>query len=499
MDRITAIKKLKHDPELFFRKQCNLVSKSGVESKFQLNETQLIIHKEANKQLKKTGKVRLVILKGRQQGCTTYIRMRFLHKVMYNKGMKSRIMTHTHDASKALFLLIRQCYDDVHGGLKPIATKNNESILEFGSIRSGMSIATAGAKGTGRSSTLQLFHASECAFWDNASDHTRGMMQALSGEDNSEAFLESTANGMTGDAEEFYNKFMGGWKEQDGEFKSLFIPWFTNAEYKRELPKGFKLQTYTNWCEKEYKEKYKLTNQQIYWARQKINTDFNKRYEMFCIEYPANPEEAFEGTGELSFIESSIVAEARKRQPKGYGEKTIGIDVGGDEHAKDPDRSVIALKHGNDFKILFEKKGISRNDLLLESAQRIKDYNPQRIRIDITGIGHNMDVDLISLCHARGIPIADCQGVNFGESASDSEQFTNVRAEMWHYLREALIIGSCDDSADLQKDLTALSYKRDKMRRLQMESKKNLSLSPDLGDAMALTCHQSGSFFVGAV
>jgi len=496
MDRFEAIRLLKGDPLRFFKSQAKIISKAGHQSNFILNETQLIIHQAAEQQLKDTGKVRLVILKGRQQGCTTYIRMRFSHKVMYNKGIKSRIMTHTHDASKALFQLIRQCYDDVHPKLKPTATKNNESILEFGGIRSGMSIATAGAKGTGRSATLQLFHGSEVAFYDNAADHTRGMMQALSGENGSECFLESTANGMTGDAEEFYNKFMGGWESSDGEFRSLFIPWFTNAEYQKELPADFELKQYTNWCEKDYKEKYNLTDSQVYWARQKINTDFNKRFDMFCIEYPANPYEAFEGTGELSFIENSIVINARNAGFKGIGDIVLGVDVGGDEYAKDPDRSVIALRQGNDFKILFEKKGISRDSLLNTICDFIKQYKPQKVKIDVTGIGYNMDRDLVTLCAVRGVPIADCTGVNFGADAVDYTRFANTRAEMYHHLREALILGSCDDNADLQKDITALGYKRDKNRRLQMEAKKNLTKSPDLADAMALCCEQSGDFYV---
>jgi hypothetical protein len=498
MDRITAIKTLRKDPIKFFSKQCKLVSKVGEESFFKLNETQQIIHDKAAEQLKRDGKVRIVILKGRQQGCTTYIRMRFLHKVMYNKGLKARIMVHLHDAGKDLFSLVRQCYDGVHEQLRPLDTKNNESILEFEHIKSRISIATAGSKGSGRSATLQLFHGSEVAFWDNAQDHTRGMMQALSSGDGSECFLESTANGMTGDAEEFYNKFMGG-LDGDGDFESLFIPWFTNSEYQSALPNDFELITHSSWCEREYKEKYNLTDNQVLWARKKINTDFNKRYDMFCIEYPATPEEAFEGTGELSFIENKVVIEARRREFQGKGEITIGVDVGGDEHAKDPDRTVIAMRQGKDFKILFEKKGISRSDLLNKLAEVILEINPQRIRIDVTGIGHNIDVDLITLCNMRSIPIADCQGVNFGSNAIDSVQFVNIRAEMYYYLRENLIVGSCDDSADLQKDLTALGYKRDKTRRLQMEPKKNLSSSPDLADAMALCCHKSQAFFSGVI
>jgi hypothetical protein len=97
----------------------------------------------------------------------------------------------------------------------------------------------------------------------------------------------------------------------------------------------------------------------------------------------------------------------------------------------------------------------------------------------------------------RNIPISQVRGVNFGSNAIDSQQFADCKAEMYHHLREALIVGSCDDSAELQKDLLATGYTRDKIRRLRMESKKNLSKSPDLADAMAMCCYQTGTYFTG--
>lgn len=494
--REDAIRFFKHNPLSFYNKQCKIISKSGGVLSFTPNETQLIIHQEAEKQLSETGKVRLIILKGRQQGCTTYIRMRFLHKILYTIGHKALIMVHLHDAGKNIFSQIRQCYDSINWRFKPQFTKNNESVLSFDNIQSQFSFATAGSKGTGRSATLQLFHASEVAFWDNASEHTRGMMQSLSSENGSECFMESTANGMTGDAEEFYIKFMNG-LDAGSDFKSLFIPWFTNAEYQIKLPNDFSLKTYDSWCEKEYKRNYNLTNEQVYWARKKIITDFNNRYEMFCIEYPANPQEAFEGTGENSFIESRIVVDARRRAKVGIGSVVMGVDVGGDEFGKNPDRSVICLRIGNDFKIVFQKKGISRDDLMQKICDLIKEFKPQKTFIDITGIGYNLDRDLVHLCNIRNIPVAQVTGVNFGSNAIDSIQFADCKAEMYHHLREALIVGSCDDSAELQKDLLATGYNRDNMRRLKMQSKKNLTQSPDLADAMALCCYQQPIFYSG--
>jgi len=91
--------------------------------------------------------------------------------------------------------------------------------------------------------------------------------------------------------------------------------------------------------------------------------------------------------------------------------------------------------------------------------------------------------------------------VDFGSGASDSNRFVNQRAEMYHHLRETLLIGSCDDSAMIQKELTSLRKKPQVtgLTRVQLMPKKDLTESPDRADAMALCCHQSKRQFIGLI
>jgi len=217
-----------------------------------------------------------------------------------------------------------------------------------------------------------------------------------------------------------------------------------------------------------------------------------KRYDHIWLGEP-------DGSGEEAFIDAHIVAEARKREFQGIGVKTLGIDIGGDADAKNPDRTVWALRMGNDIKIVKNVKGINRDAILQRTADIIEQERPERVRIDITGIGHNIDRDLITLCNMRRIPVADVVGVNFGSAAMNSEKFVNVRIEMYNELRELLKIGSCDDSPEVQKDLTALALKYDKVGRWQLQSKKDIDFSPDNADAMALCCHKSQAFFSGVI
>ena len=74
--------------------------------------------------------------------------------------------------------------------------EHNSKELIFGVLDSGYKLGTAENKSAGRSSTIQLFHGSEVAFWPNAAEHAKGIMQAIPDAFNTEAILESTANGV---------------------------------------------------------------------------------------------------------------------------------------------------------------------------------------------------------------------------------------------------------------------------------------------------------------
>ena len=50
-------------------------------------------------QRRRTGKVRIVVLKGRQQGCSTYTEGRFYWLVSNRKGLRAYILTHEADAT----------------------------------------------------------------------------------------------------------------------------------------------------------------------------------------------------------------------------------------------------------------------------------------------------------------------------------------------------------------------------------------------------------------
>ncbi len=122
-------------------------------------------------------------------------------------------------------------------------------------------------------------------------------------------------------------------------------------------------------------------------------------------------------------------------------------------------------------------------------AKEIDRLNPQMTFIDVTGLGAGI-YDRLKERGYRHIVTA----VNFGSKARDDDRYANKRAEMWGRMAEWLADpGGANilDSDELQSDLCAPGYGFDSNSRLLLERKedirKRLGLSPDLGDALALT------------
>ena len=113
---------------------------------FKLNSAQEYIHEQIEKQRKETGKVRALILKGRQQGASTYVEGRFINKTTHNKGVRAFILTHDGESTDALFEMTKRYYEYLPEFVKPVIEKSNAKELKFSALDSGYKIGTAGKR-----------------------------------------------------------------------------------------------------------------------------------------------------------------------------------------------------------------------------------------------------------------------------------------------------------------------------------------------------------------
>lgn len=462
-------------------------TKSGKVKPFDLNKAQHYLHDRLQNQLKKTGRVRAIILKGRQQGCSTYIQGRFFHKVVTTQGKKAFILTHEAEATKNLFDMAKRFYDLLPDGLVPKYDKSSAKELNFNTLNSGYSVGTAGNRSTGRSQTVQLMHASEVAYYQHAEDHAKGILQAVSNEDETEIIMESTANGI---GNYFYNIWCSA-VSGDSDFQAIFIPWYWQDEYKDTLREG---ETVCTDEEQELLERHAqdgLTIEHLYWRRRKLkdfSNDHETAVELFNVEYPFTALDAFRNPVADRFINTKPVLKARKNVVESQSPLVIGVDV---------------ARYGSDSTAIVRRRGrlvydIEKHNNLntMQTAgliRRIIDSeNPSRVFVDTIGVGAGV---YDRLCEAGYMNV---EAVDASRRADDFERFRNTRAELWYEMREWLSQEAgvqLPDSDELQGDLTSLGYHYDSSGKLVIESKEDLikrgMKSPDVADALALT------FFMG--
>lgn len=453
--------------------------KNGGLVPFKLNKAQRHIHEVAERQLRERGYVRIITVKGRQQGLSTYIEGRLMWKVSHRFGVRAYILTHEQEATSNLFEMAERYYQNLPSAVKPVAGAANAKELYFSGLDSGYKVGTAGNRGAGRSQTLQYFHGSEVAFWPHAQEHAAGALQAVpkgSMAQGTEVWLESTANGVGN----FFHKQWQLAVSGQSDFEAVFIPWFWEPGYSMSVPDGFVMDDE----ERAYAEAHDLLPCQMVWRRAKI-AELDGDIELFKQEYPATADEAFRAETDAAFVPGPLVAKARKAvDVEPFGPRILGVDVArfGD------DRTAICMRQGRVIPWVKAYSNLDLMDVTGRVVQAIKEYHPQRVFVDATGLGSGVVDRLKELGYGRMVV-----GVQAAGKPINQERYLNKRAEMWGEMREWLKDDPCqipDDDA-LAGDLCSLSYKFDSKGRYQLEKKEDAKrrgvLSPDLGDCVALT------------
>lgn len=473
--------KLKDDLEHFAAKCLKIRTKSGDIEPFIFNKAQKYLHEKLEDQRKRTGKVRALILKGRQQGCSTYIGARFYHRAIHSFGQRVFILTHEIAATDNLFEMVNRYHDNCPLLIKPHTGASNAKELDFDVLDSSYRVGTAGSKSVGRSQTLQLFHASEYAFWPHADDHAAGVLQAVPDIVGTEIIKESTANGIG-------NPFHFEWQKAEAgqsEYEAIFIPWFWQDEYRRGVPPDFTMDD----NDELYQIAHGLDLEQMAWRANKI-TELGEL--LFMQEYPATASEAFQLTGHDSFIPPALVLKARKNNCTPLGPLIIGADPAryGD------DRFSIAWRKGRCVPKVESKTKIDIVTGANWLRQIIDEDKPERVFIDVGGLG----AGTVDILLSWGRPYCDIvKAVNFGSEPQDVINKEkggprNRRAEMWMRSKEWLADpgeAQIPDSDTLQADACGPSFKFDMLGRLLLESKEDMVKrgvrSPDEWDAVVLT------------
>jgi hypothetical protein len=479
---------LKDDFEFYARNCLKIRTKGAGLQPFMLNDAQKYIHDRLEAQIASTGKARAILLKGRQQGASTYVEGRFMWRTTHNKGVRAFILTHDGESTNALFEMTERYYESLPKFVKPATSAANAKELHFAGLDSGYKIGTAGNKAVGRGQTIQYFHGSEVAFWMNASEHTKGIMQAVPDADGTEVIWESTANGVG-------NFFHEQWKLAEkglSGFQAIFVPWFWQSEYRKKLPDDFACTPE----ESELMGHYKLDKEQVFWRRMKIaelTTDGVDGSKAFKQEYPMNAAEAFQTSGGDGLISSDACMKARSLTANGNGPLIVGVDP-----SRGGDRFAIVRRQGRKMYGMESYKGDECNQLgknvaickrILDTIDPIAGKKPDMMFVDF-GAG----ADIVDRLHELGYSNV-VKAVHFGSSPLDPLKYKNKRNEIWgemaDWINDESMPPEIPDDDEMQADLCASPYDRDANDRRVLWAKDKIKskygFSPDYGDAAALT------------
>jgi hypothetical protein len=441
-----------------------------------LNRAQMYVHAKLEEQKRAIGRVRALILKGRQQGISTYIAARYYHRTAMHRGISAWIMAHEQKASDTLFGLVERYHD--HNPLRPSISAANAKELKFGRLDSGYQVATAGTQDTGRSATAQLFHASEFAFWQNAPAHMAGIGNIVADQDGTEIVIESTGNGIG-------NPFHSMWQDAvagKGEFIAIFVPWCWQDEYRTE-PRADLAESMSK-EDLEYQEAHGLDLAQMQWRHNKI-VSYGAGFEwLFDQEYPAVPELAFQSPTANPLISPSLVARAQKNAFRDrYGSLIIGCDP---SEGVGKDRTAIAFRHGRVCWRVEAHDNKSPMEVVGLLVGLWSEFQPDAMMVDKIGIG----AGIVDRLHELNVPVI---GVNSAQEPSDKSTYANLRAEMWWKMEQWLndFPVRLPPSMALAADLSAPGVRQTSNGLKLLEKKEDMLKrgirSPDLGDALALT------------
>jgi hypothetical protein len=477
------LRSLKADFPLYAAKCLKVLTKEGKIAPLQLNAAQLYVHKRIEQQLATKGKVRVLVLKGRQQGISTYVQARFMHKLSFRKGLTSYILTHLADSTDTLFQMTKRYHENLPGFVQPVAGRSNDKELYFKKLECRYSVATAGSAQVGRGKAIQMFHGSEVGFWPNPDTIWPGLGQAIADMDDTEIILESTANGVGGD-------FHTRWRLAEAglsDYEAIFVPWFWQTEYERkDVPPGIEWEE----DEEELRHLFGLSDGQLYFRRRKIMDDFKGDVTRFQQEYPCTSTEAFVNAKRDSLISvpSIVAARVAGKQRLVTPLSSVPLVVGVDPARYGDDRTGIVWRRGRcvtRVRTLAKKNTMQVAGIV---AKIIKDDKPAKVFIDIVGLGVGVYDRLVELGYGDIVV-----GVQASESADEDDLYINKRAEMWTRMRDWFNEKpvAIPDSDAMQADLVEPGFDYDSKSRIRIESKEKIKkrggLSPDIADALSLT------------
>jgi len=359
---------------------------------------------------------RLLILKSRQQGISTFWLLFALDSAIIEDNIKEGLMAQGLDEAKVLKERLVRAWDHFPTELKEFlgvrSTAQNTKEFEL-SNDSKVYIATSF-----RSGTLQFLHISEfgkisAKHPEKAKETKTGSMQAIRG--GLPVIIESTAEGR-------HNMFYEEWSKAVGhsgnrapkDFQPVFLSWVDDPDCHVRIPQivDREAEDYFKELAVEYEMYYgrglSLSDEQRWWWVAQLR-EFGGNRDMMGQEYPGFPEEAFaatkDGTYWAKLYKSEVVA--RGQLVEELYEPSLPVDIAIDLGMNDLMVLVFFQYYGNELRIVDEYHNHGEGILHYVNKMKEKGYRYRAVWLPHDAVVRELGTgkSRFSIFRELGVPV----------------------------------------------------------------------------------------------
>lgn len=435
------------NPRWFMENMLKIVDKDSKLVDFKLNQEQATLLNHIEFCLANDLPVRIIVLKARQIGATTFFAGLGFWFTAMNINKMYGIVAHRLDSAESIFKKTKIFYNNLPTEIRPSTVQFSSETITFDKkdgtgINSQIKFATVN-EGVFRGQTLGYLHESECAFWEgNVQAIENSLAPTVALKPWTIVVKESTARG--------YNHFKDDWdravKGISG-FTPFFFGWHMHDEYRLPVPKDFVMTD----RELQIKKAFNLDDEQVMWRRYQIETHYKGNEIWFQQENPMTPQEAFIASGASVFDSDSILEGYRlAKEPKRVSlksyptfEKLLVWKEAETRHEK-----IYQQKAYFDEE---QQKYVYRDtDLLLEEHEY---ETPYTIGIDTSGMGADIN-QLVVINNITKEMVA-----RYGKKNISEENLAKIAVEVARMYNDALIAPEVNYSHQICNFIIQEGYK----------------------------------------
>jgi hypothetical protein len=268
---------------------------------FHLNAAQHVVERIARQQLDTTGKLRLVVLKYRQPGISTWASAHGFHMASLHPNVSSVVIAHDDETAEHIFSINKLFYDSLSMDIRPLARYHTKEELVFENpdprtrtrwpgLRSRITCMTAKNAMAGTGHTMHVVHLSEASkYGPTVKELWASLKPSIPDLAGTSIIIESTAHF----ADEWFRDFYERAKSGQSGYAAVFLPWTLSEEYTESVQPGEMDDLDEE--ERFLQQQHTLTLGQVKWRRARIaeqgGDEVAKKF--FSQEFPLTEDDAW--------------------------------------------------------------------------------------------------------------------------------------------------------------------------------------------------------------